>query len=248
MPCLIEAVKHRGSVVYVEDGDYDLVKEFEDYYGKDFFLSYSADSPKGIMLYNDVHVIFSSKANVTFFYTGDNSVVKSTFSPFNSSLNGGFILENLHIKAKNCRYVVHDEMSGTTTSYTNKYLNCNMYIDNSENTAWESKQCIGGGLGYAGYILVDGCLLDSETEQEVAFVSYHTDSSSPVSKSAVNIRNNCIKRKGTVGCLWTGTTTNVTSFVITNNSLGSSIIHRSSGSDNDNTELIEWNNNIRYLR
>ena len=231
--------------MYVEDGDYDLVKEFEEYYGENFFASYSEDSPKGIMLGNDVHVIFSSKANVTFNYTGDNNVVKSKFSPFNSSFKGGFTLENLHIKARNCRYVVHDEMSGTTTSYANKYLNCNMYIDNSENTAWDSKQCIGGGLGYAGYILIDGCVLDSETEYEMAFVSYRTDSSSPVSKSSVNIRNIFIKRKGTIGVLWTGTTTNMTPFVISNNSLGSAIRHRSSGGNIDNTELIEWNNSIR---
>lgn len=76
-------------------------------------------------------------------------------------------------------------------------------------------------------------------------MSYHTDSSSPVSKSSVNIRNNFIKRKDTIGVLWTGTTTNMTPYVISNNSLGSAIRHRSSGGNIDNTELIEWNNSIR---
>ena len=54
--CIEEATKYMDSVVYVDDGVYDLVSEF----GTDYLDSYKGTDEIGIELKNRVHVIFSS--------------------------------------------------------------------------------------------------------------------------------------------------------------------------------------------
>ena len=174
---IAEAVLHKNSTVYVDDGTYDLVSE----YGLEVLNGTSSIS--GIELKNNVHVIFSSKSKVVFNYTGNNSHIHRVFSPFNAGVNG-FILENLTLECSNCRYCVHDERGGSTDSYSNKYINCNMKIDNSNNPNWTNSNSIGGGLGFSGEILVDG-------GEYYGMISYHENQGKNMatSKSNIVIRN-----------------------------------------------------------
>ena len=243
----IEACKYPDSEVFVEEGTYDLIQEFDNYYGSDFFTNYASNSVVGIQLYNRVHLVFATNAVVTFNYEGDNEYVHTRFSPFNSyyASGGGFKIENLHIRAKNCRYCIHDEKDSTNDSYHHAYINCDMYMDNNNNPDWSSKQCIGGGLGKDGYIEVVGCSFEtvSDNADETAF-SWHNCGSSETAKSSLNIRDNYVK-KGTFALLWNGTTTAITKAYVSGNSFTSQPIHRSTGGSVENTELISWNNEIR---
>lgn len=246
---ILYATESMSSTVYVRAGDYDLVSEFEDYYGSDFFANYSSSDVKGIILKNRVSVIFDTKAHVTFNYTGDNDIVKSRFSPFNSGIYG-FILDNLHLEASNCRYDIHDERSSNTDGYKNVYRNCSLYLDNSGNTGWSSKQCIGGGCGTNGNILVENCIFESAgiSDSTAGIVSWHNSAASGA-KSNIVITGNYFKGKGTFRLSWYGNSTDITNALVSNNSFGSAIQTRAETSDgtspNVNTKIIEWNNVIR---
>ena len=246
---ILYATKYMDSVIYVKGGEYDLVSEFEEHYGSNFFTNYSGSDIKGIILKNRVTVNFDSNAKVTFNYTGNNTEVKSIFSPFNSGVYG-FTLNNLNLKASNCRYNIHDEMASVTDGYQNIYKNCSLYLDNSKNDAWKSKQCIGGGLGVNGNIIVENCIFESIgiNENGYAIVSWHNSASS-TAKSNIVITGNYFKGKGTFRLSWYGTSTKITYALVSNNSLGSAIQSRAETSDgtspNINTNIIEWNNVIR---
>lgn len=246
---ILYATTFMDSTVYVKTGEYDLVSEFEDYYGSDFFTNYSSSDVKGIILKNRVNVIFDTRAHVTFNYTGNNNNVKSIFSPFNSGVYG-FTLDNLQLEASNCRYNIHDERGSATDGYKNVYKNCSLYLDNSGNTGWSSKQCIGGGLGANGDIVVENCIFESIgiSDSGYGIVSWH-NSASNTAKSNIVISGNYFKGKGTFRLSWYGKSTDITNALVSNNSFGSAIQSRAETSDessaNVNTEIIEWNNVIR---
>lgn len=246
---ILYATESMDSTVYVRAGVYDLISEFEDYYGTDFFTNYSSSDIKGIILKNRVSVIFDTQAHVSFNYTGDNNNVKSFFSPFNSGAYG-FTLDNLDLKASNCRYNIHDERASNTDGYKNTYKNCSLYIDNSKNTAWSSRQCIGGGLGTNGNIIVENCIFESIGLPDTGYgvVSWHNSKSSKA-KNNMTISGNYIKGKGTFRLSWYGNSKDISVALVNNNSFGSAIQSRAETNDgtspNVNTEIIEWNNVIR---
>lgn len=248
LKCLLTAAEHPDSVVYVGSGVYDLVQEFEEHYGSDFFTSYNASSVKGIILKNRIKVIFSSGAVVRFNYTGDNTEVLTKFSPFNSG-EYGFTLENMRLESSNCRYCVHDERSTNEDAYENVYLNCSMYQDNSANTAWATKTCIGGGLGKYGNVRVENCVFESVgINNGYAITAWH-NSKAAGAKSTLVVKGNYFKGKSTFRLTWYGESEEITTALVSNNSLGAAIVHRAETSDgtspNMNTEIIEWNNEIR---
>lgn len=233
--------------IKVENGVYDLQQEFIDKYGSNFFENYNADSTKGIILSDGVKIIFSSNSKVIFNYSGNNSQVKQLFSPFNAG-SGGFTIENMTLECSNCRYAIHDERNVDGIMYKNKYINCNIKIDNSNNNSWNSKQCIGGGLGICGEIIIDSCIFESIgiNSETAGIVSYH-NSNDNTAKSNVVIKNCYFKGDGTIRCSWYGTSTQKTLFLITNNSIGSAIIQRAENGESNvnNIEVIEFNNNMR---
>lgn len=252
---IIAATSSINSTVYVEEGTYDLVEEFEDYYGSSFFTTYTASSPKGIMLKSGVKVIFSSNAKVVFNYEGNNDTVKHEFSPFNSDV-GGFTLENLTLKASNCRYCVHDERNSSEDMYVNKYVNCDMKLDNSNNNSeshgsqeqWGYFQVIGGGLGKNGEVEIKNCIFESLglPASGYSIVSYHNTSISGA-KSRIVLSENYLKGLGGFRLSWYGSSTLVTQAIVVGNRFGRAIEHRAenaSAYDVHNTEIIEWNNII----
>ena len=244
LECVLEATKYMDSQIYVDGGEYDLISEFEDYYGGDFFTNYSSASSKGIILKNRVHIVFSTKAKVTCNYMGENNVVMQEFSPFNSGENG-FTVENLNLSAYHCRYCVHDERGTSTDAYCNTYINCNMFLDN-RNSSWLPNQCIGGGLGVNGTIRILDSIFESEdTMVSAGIVSYHNSSASNA-QSTIEFVNCYCKGIGTFRLSWYGSSPLKTRAMVCGCSLGSAIINSSeAGATNNNTEIIEWNNVIR---
>ena len=193
-----KAEEYMNSVLYVDDGIYDLIEEF----GSEYFESLTSTSTmSGLKLKNRIHIVFSSNSKVVCHYNGTNDNVKTLFSPFNAFENG-FTLENLTLECSNVRYAIHDERNGSTEECQSIYKNCNISLDNSNNQAWKGATCIGGGLGSNHYVDIQNCIftanrLDGYGAYNVG-VYYHQSNNleNPSHRGTINIANcyftNCI--------------------------------------------------------
>lgn len=234
------------TIFYIGSGTYDIEEEYKELHGENFDNYIEINNHAGITLKNRVHLIFSSQAKVVFNYEGNNRVVNSKFSPFNAGPYG-FTIENLNLEAKNCRYCIHDERSTNADAYKNHYIGCHLYLDNSRNTNWVGRQCIGGGLGKNGYITIEDCVFESYTASD-GIVSYH-NSSAEGAKSNVIVKNCYFKNNTTFRASWYGESDEITEFLICGCSLGSDIVTRAETSDGkshkNNIRVLEFNNVVR---
>lgn len=240
-----EAENYMGSVVYIGEGTWDLIEEC----GNDYIESISY-TKRGIYLKNRIHLIGTSKTIIACHYTGDTIAVKTWLSAFNSG-EYGFTIENLTIESSNCRYAIHDERDTSEDAYINKYINCTIKHDN---TNGGYRQCIGGGLGKDGYIVIKDCIFESVTANNNSAVSYHnTWYKGGSGRSFIDVQGNYIKGKGTFRFAWFGDSTEITQIICANNSVGSEILFVQESTDTSlgvavdivNMELYKWNNEIR---
>lgn len=239
----VNSNRHIQFTVYVGNGTYDLIEEF----GDEYFANLGVESRAGIKVDNNVHLIFSSNSKVVCNYTGDNVNVKKNFSPFNTNTGvkqRGFTLENLNLECSNVRYAIHDETSGQTEPYRNIYKNCFIKLDNSNNS-YGYPQCIGGGLGNAGEIIIENCYYESvHSDNSEAIVSYHNNSGNGINRIVVT---GCyFANKDTCRCSHLGSGTNVSTMIVSNCSMGAEpfVIYEQEGAY-ENMRLIKWNNEIR---
>ena len=237
-----EAEKYMDSVVYVGDGEWDIIDEL----GSDYVNSVSF-TQRGVVLKNRIKIVFASKSKVICNYSGDNTTTMNWLSPFNAGENG-FTLENLNIYSRNVRYSVHDERNSSDDFYINRYINCHFFNYN-ENGGF--RQCIGGGLGKNGYIVIENCIFENPKASNNSLVSYHNTANvgGGSAKSNIEVSNCYVKGTGTLRFSWYGTSTDTTIVKATGNNLGSAIQFVAETSDgtspNENVELYEWNNIIR---
>lgn len=237
-----EAEKYMDSVVYVGDGEWNIIDEL----GSDYVNSVSF-TQRGIVLKNRIKIVFASKSKVICNYSGDNTTTMNWLSPFNAGENG-FTLENLNIYSRNVRYSVHDERNSSDDFYINRYINCHFFNYN-ENGGF--RQCIGGGLGKNGYIVIENCIFENPKASNNSLVSYHNTANvgGGSAKSNIEVFNCYVKGTGTLRFSWYGTSTDTTIVKATGNNLGSAIQFVAETSDgtspNENVELYEWNNIIR---
>jgi hypothetical protein len=237
-----EATKYLNSTVLVEDGIYDLFEEFgEDYFNK---IDETYSNCTGIVLKNNVHVIFSNNSKVIFNYRGNNKYVKTKFSPFNAG-DLGFTLENATIECSNSRYCVHDEMYGSLFPYKNKYINCYMYMDNSENVEWNTFQCIGGGLGIRGNILIANSKFYTKADNIYPAVSWHNRGGVIRTNCMITISNCEFMGKNTFRLNSYGKHSDTTHAILLRNKLGSKVINGKTTVDSTvNTKIIEIDNDV----
>ena len=244
------AVNIPNAVVKLEDGDHDLYEEFMEFYGNDFFVNFGENTnPKGLTPYNGVKIIGSSSSKITFNYPGSNTYVKQLFSPITSSI-GSWELDNLTIECSNCRYVVHDELGANTIAYKHTIKNCRMKIDNTNNADWGSRACIGGGLGKSGEIEITNNYFesygDTSAERMRGIVSYH-NSAATDARSNIIFTGNYVANNDTFRISSLGSTTKITTALVSNNSLGWNIlVQQESGYyEHDNVSVTQWNNIVR---
>lgn len=244
IPSLTDAIMDNdklNTVIYVQDGVYDLEAEFKAKYGENFFTNFNEQSRKGLILDNNVKIICSNNAIIKFDYKGDNPLVKQLFSPLNSGTHG-FELINATVITSNCRYCVHDERGYSEDFYENVYEKCTFIMDNSGNTDWASKACIGGGLGKNGLITINGCVLDSVgADDNYGILSYHNNTPAN-SKSKLLITNNYLK-KGTIRIASHGSSEEISTMIVGNNKInGDYIVTKESNDDTIvNVELLNLN-------
>ena len=239
---IIEATKYMDSVVYVGAGTWDLISEL----GSTYIESVNINN-RGLYLKNRIHLIFASNSKVTCNYTGSTADVMTWLSAFNAG-QYGFTLENCRIEASKCRYAVHDERDQDSDAYTNHYINCSMYMDNSSNTATTAHQCIGGGLGKNGHIIIENCDFESKNTRAVPSVfnpvSYHN--SAGTGKSRIDA-SGVYMAEGTFRFNWYGSSTEKTPCYVHDCSLTHDVqsYAETSGSTNENIQVFAWNNEIR---
>jgi len=146
------ATLYMNSVLFVDEGVYDIISEL----GADYFNMTESNYSAGPVLKNGIKVIATPGTRIVCNYTGDNNTVMTVFSPLNSGPYG-FTLSGVHIEASRVRYAIHDELNSTAIPSKCRYENCFMSLDNSNNPVWRNASCIGGGL--AAHEVVD--VLDS---------------------------------------------------------------------------------------
>lgn len=203
------------SILYVDAGTYDIIQEF----GADYFAGLTSNSTSlGIKLKNRIHIIFSPNSKVVCHYTGDNQYACSVFSPFHV-FEYGFTIENLNLECSRVRYAFHDERNGGIEQCQSIFKNCRMVIDNSQNEYWNSKTCIGGGLGSNHEVRIEDCIFDTTASGLNAGVYYHqsNNTSNPNHKANITIKD-CYFVNGTVTLQMARTdATEDTNIIITNN-------------------------------
>ena len=244
------ATMYYDSTVYVGAGEWDIIDEFGSTYMGNVHESYN----NGNYLKNRIHMIFSSDSQVNAHYTptGDTTVdnnVELYFSPFNSGIYG-FTLENINLDCSNVRYCVHDERQSNSDQYTSRYINCKMKLDNSENTGTTTCQCIGGGLGTNGHIIITGGDYEGINTAHVPStgyvpISYHN--SWGEGKSRIDITGVYI-HSGSIRLNWYGPSTEITECYVSGCSFTHAIVSGAETQDtspNENIEVIAWNNEIR---
>lgn len=229
-----EATKYMDSTVYVDAETFDLVQEF----GSEWLENYSEEANCGLFLKNRVHIIFASGAKVVFNYTGSNEYIQRRFSPFNAG-QYGFTLENAYVESTNCRYSVHDERGTAEDAYHNIYKRCT-FIHDSTGTTWGSHQCIGGGLGKNGDVLIEDCYM--QTAGTATTISYH-NSAATDAESKVTLKDSYLSSTSLISNY--GTSTKKTKMIVTNCSLKSEPIISTESQYADNVEIVKWNNVIR---
>lgn len=150
--------------LYVESGTYDVIKEYEEYYGSDYFTNYvsysTSEFDRGLWL-EDIEIVFSPGAKVVCNYTGSNQAVKDYFSPF--SIGNNVIINGLVLDSSNCRYGLHPDFNtGSNRSYM-KILNSDLkHYKSSSN-----EQCIGAGFGVHVDWLIENTIFRSENNTHV---------------------------------------------------------------------------------
>lgn len=232
-----EAVRYMDSVVYVGAGTWDIIDEL----GSEYVESVST-TQRGLYLKNRVRVICSSNSLITCNYTGSRADTISWLSAFNAGPLG-FTLENATIESSNCRYAIHDERDQDADEYNNYYINCKIKHDNTDGGY---NQCIGGGLGLNGHVIIDGCIFENPARTNYQIVYYHNSAGS--GKSFVEVKGSYFKGTNTLGFVWYGSSpaTQKSTLFAHGNSLGSAIQHTgASGATVENTEVISFNNEIR---
>lgn len=237
------AMQYRGSLVYIEPYEHNLIYEFEDFYGATYFSSMS--SGRGFELGNDIHIIGQSGHILKCYYTGNNDYVMENFSLFNNKQGSpGYTIENVRIDTKKIRYPIHDERGTDAVPYKVRYLHCYITQDQTGSTWDSSCACIGGGLGQHGDIVVEDCIFDTVTTSENKdSIAYH-NSSSANAQSTLIIKNCYCKGDSTLQLAAFGDSTKKTQVIVANCSFGSPV-EIYDWSEKDNLEIYQINNVVR---
>ena len=237
---LLSALKNcdEFDVIHVLRGDYDIVQEYEDFYGASFwddYTGYASTTDKfyrGLWLKNGVKLIFDSNARVSFNYTGSNAAVRGNFAPIATC--GNCEINGLNLSFSGCRYAVHDdffEVEGTEV-----FKNC-IFTGQSNNG-----DTIGAGLGRSNLILIENCLFVGNASTSGGDISYHNNGYASNSRSKVIVKDCC--GENTVKFKWYGTNTEVSECIACGNKFKSieCVPHTVTPNETVNMHLTKWNN------
>ena len=134
--------------------------------------------------------------------------------------------------------------------YRNVYKNCKITIDNSNNEVWKHHQCIGGGLGLHGEIIIENCSFTDmyNVGAKVSTVSYH-NAVTEGAKSRIIVTGCYFSANATFRLSYYGNSTEITEAYVSNCSMTYEPYVRAETSEytTENVKLISWNNEIRNM-
>ena len=225
--------------VYVMAGNYDVVADFKNRFGNDYFENQSF-TDKGMIIGHGCKYMFEAGSTINCILPSTASTTaQNLFSPFMAG-QGDYEIYGLHVYSENCRYCVHDEKD-SLDDYTHIYKNCDFHHND---TGAGYPQCIGGGLGAHGLIEIEGCVFKSEgVANTEGIVSWH-NGSEPNIQSRIYIRD-CYFVNGCVRLSWYGTSTLETQMYLTNCSFKNiAYVERGETQESTtiNTKIYAWNN------
>lgn len=236
---ILEALKNTSDNVklLVKAGTYNIVDEYEDFYGSSFWTNYAGYAGstdyflRGLWINNGREIEFEPQANVVFDYSGNNQNVATYFSVFATGFNA--TIKNLRCQFNNkCRYAIHDDQGWSPG--VNLIENC--IFDGTSGYGCT----IGGGMGANNSYIVRNCLFLNNTGERD--LSYHNSGGSTA--------QNTLYVEGCYGnsackILYHGTSTKKTYCMVHDNHFGSIVKEANTQSSTvDNMELISWNNEV----
>ena len=162
---LEDAYAHGYKKVVVQSGTYDLIQEYTDKYGADYFNDYTTNynnlangyNDRGVWLEN-IEITFAQNAFVTMKYTGNNANVKTFLSAF--AIGANVILRGLQLDSAGLRYGIHPDFNPATYSYFRMY-DCDLVHDDGTSG---TNQVIGAGLGNCCDWSFENCIFRSDEE------------------------------------------------------------------------------------
>lgn len=226
---------NQNIIIRVKPGVYDLTQELSSYFE-------TASSVTECLVNKDCTIIFDSGAEVVCNYMGENDWVKQNFSII-TQVQGSMKLINAKLTGANIRYCVHDEHAASNIPYHNEYIDCQMYLDNSQNT-WTLANCIGSGWGQYAHIDVVGGIYHGvrASISDKSDIRFH-NANSNVGISHVSVKN--VYMYSTIGLYSNGTMTTNSLVEISGCHMDiPPTIGRSTGATIDNIDVVAWNNEI----
>lgn len=149
----------------VEAGEYDIIAEYETFYGTDYFTNYAGYSgqtdkfTRGLWLEN-IEVVFNPGASVVCHYTGANAKVKDYFSVFSTGNN--VVIDGLKLDSSNVRYGIHADYNTGTNLSTFTVRNCDL-----QHLKDGTCQSIGAGFGIHVFWLIENTIFRSPVNNAV---------------------------------------------------------------------------------
>lgn len=236
---IIEALKNTDDNIKIKVlyGTYDIVQEYINFYGADFWTNYSGYASEEDKFYrglwvSDGRIIeFDQRAIVTFNSSVNNDNIATYFSPFAIGQNAK--LQGLTLNFSNCRYAIHDDFA--TAPGTNEYINCRFDGNPS------SGAVIGAGCGSNNTYIVNGCVFINNNG--TYDISYHNGSGS-YNKNLIVVKNSY----GTKKCAfrWYGNSDYITDCIVSACKFGSieCVPHSYTPHDKENMRLYSFCNEV----
>lgn len=182
--------------VYISEGVYDIYEEM----GGDAYLA-TITNP-GALNWRDVcHVVPDNTTiigigKVVLTWEPSSSAVGSDamaflFSPLN--LSGSATIENIEIRATNCRYAIHDETSSLSRwNNVNRKMK-NVHAVHTNGTYHPTEQAYGAGIAPTGVYEFENCMFENDADWFI--FSMHATNMTANDETIVNIKNCIIRNK-----------------------------------------------------
>lgn len=236
---LLTALKETDDIVTIRmmSGNFDVGKEYTEYYGSDFWENYrgysSSSDPfmRGLWLAKGRKVIGSSNTKLLFSINIENNYIRDEFCFFANDTD--VELSNLSMyNTGKIRYFIHDDYVPTDGIVIFKNL---LFNGTGSHNA-----VIGAGLGVNNTYIIENCIF--ENNEDRYDIRYHGSNTQKVDNKCKIIVTNCY---GEHMCefAWRGNSTEITDCVVSNNKFGSiRCVADYDDSNIENMRLISWNN------
>ena len=164
---LINTYENGGNAtIIVHNKNYDIVEEFKEIFGNDYWDTFSRNSKyyTGLPIGNGIKIIGDKGANIIFNNPiPDNVLIDTDFSIIKTQNNNNYIenkIIGLTFTANKIHYILHVELNGEDIDYNIEIKDCTFNIDNSQiNGSWNRAVAIGCGASlYSNYIIANNTI------------------------------------------------------------------------------------------